>query len=69
MKAGEYEFDEEDWCYISKEVKDLIDLMLKMNPKKRITAREALEHPWVTANARDHRLDVKCLKNLSMFTS
>mgnify|MGYP001311417046 CR=1 FL=1 len=23
----EYEFDEEDWCYISKEVKDLIDLM------------------------------------------
>ncbi len=39
VKEGHYEFDEEDWCYISKEAKDLIDLMLTMNPKKRITAR------------------------------
>lgn len=28
--------------------KDLIDRMLTFNPSKRITASEALKHPWIT---------------------
>ena len=29
------------------EAKDLINKMLTINPAKRITAHEALKHPWV----------------------
>lgn len=29
------------------EAKDLINKMLTINPSKRITAAEALKHPWI----------------------
>ncbi|GMY28175.1 calcium-dependent protein kinase 29 isoform X2 [Fagus crenata] len=35
------------WPSISASAKDLITRMLTVNPKKRITAADALEHPWL----------------------
>lgn len=35
-----------DWDNVSSPLKDLISQCLKQNPKSRITARQALEHPW-----------------------
>lgn len=32
---------------LSEEVKDFIDRLLEINPKKRLTAKQALFHPWV----------------------
>merc|ERR1712194_262759 len=32
--------------YLSKEAKDILSLMLKRNPDERITAAEALKHPF-----------------------
>ncbi|KAI7852382.1 kinase-like domain-containing protein [Circinella umbellata] len=45
---GQYEFDEEYWCDISASAKHLIDCFLKKDPVKRITATEALQHPWIS---------------------
>ncbi|CAI7836079.1 unnamed protein product, partial [Closterium sp. NIES-53] len=38
------------WPSISDEAKDLVVRMLTRNPKKRITAEEILDHPWIRAN-------------------
>ncbi|CAG8459775.1 11407_t:CDS:2 [Diversispora eburnea] len=43
---GVYHFDEDYWSDISDEAKDLINKMLEYNPDKRITAHDALQHPW-----------------------
>jgi len=48
IQSGKYSFDEEDWGEISAEAKDFIDKLLTMNPSKRLTAKEAKRHKWVT---------------------
>lgn len=49
IKKGIYSFHDEYWLDISKEAKDLISRMLTVDPSKRITAKEALEHPYLKA--------------------
>lgn len=44
---GKYEFYPEDWSSISDQAKDLISKMLVVDVSKRITARQALKHPWL----------------------
>merc|ERR1711920_1151228 len=36
-----------EWDAISEEAKDLVRVMLTIDPKKRITAREVATHPWI----------------------
>ncbi|KAF0441368.1 Pkinase-domain-containing protein [Gigaspora margarita] len=43
---GKYDFDEDYWDHISDEAKDLINKMLTYKPDERITAHNALKHPW-----------------------
>ena len=43
---GNLKMDQPEWNYYSDESKDLINKMLVVNPSERITASEALEHPW-----------------------
>jgi len=47
IKKGEFDFPSPFWKNISASAKELICLMLKMNPKERITAGDALSHPWL----------------------
>lgn len=47
IKKGIYSFHDEYWADISAEAKDLISKMLTVDPAKRITAREALQHPYL----------------------
>ncbi|CDS12016.1 hypothetical protein LRAMOSA04212 [Lichtheimia ramosa] len=46
---ADYTFDEQYWSTISDEAKDFVSRCLTIDPAKRMTAREALEHPWLTA--------------------
>jgi serine/threonine protein kinase len=34
------------WFYVEAQLRDLICKMTNLDPEERITAREALEHPW-----------------------
>ena len=46
ITKGVYKKSDKRWIKASKEVKDLIQKLLVYNPKKRLTAIEALKHPW-----------------------
>eukprot|EP01102_Stenamoeba_stenopodia_P008949 TRINITY_DN2619_c0_g1_i1.p1 TRINITY_DN2619_c0_g1~~TRINITY_DN2619_c0_g1_i1.p1 ORF type:complete len:443 (+),score=130.49 TRINITY_DN2619_c0_g1_i1:195-1523(+) len=46
LKA-QYTFHEEYWGHVSKTAKNFIDSLLQVDPKKRLTAKAALEHPWL----------------------
>lgn len=37
-----------EWDTVTVEAKNLINSMLTVNPAKRITASEALKHPWIS---------------------
>lgn len=42
-----FEFCDDDWDFISEEAKDFIRRLLVKDPKVRMTAKEALNHPWI----------------------
>ena len=46
IKKGKYLKNEKRWKKASNEVKDLINKLLVLEPEKRLTAFEALKHPW-----------------------
>ncbi|KAJ3044362.1 hypothetical protein HDV00_002254 [Rhizophlyctis rosea] len=53
-----YQFDEEYWAEVSPQAKDFIEKLLVLDPSKRLTAAEALEHPWLKSSA-DATVDLK----------
>ncbi|GFP97738.1 calcium-dependent protein kinase 29 [Phtheirospermum japonicum] len=57
------------WPSISNGAKDLIRRMLTVDPKKRITAAEALEHPWLKEDgeASDKPIDSAVLIRMKQF--
>jgi serine/threonine protein kinase len=50
IKQGLFTFPSPFWDNISKEAKDLIMALLKVNPANRLTATEAYDHPWMRIN-------------------
>ena len=47
MSKGVYRFPVEEWDGISEEAKDFVRGLLQMDPRRRMTAEEALRHPWI----------------------
>lgn len=45
-----FQFPSPEWDTVTPEAKDLINKMLTINPSKRITAAEALKHPWISVS-------------------
>ena len=50
LKRGDEDVrpDYEDWDKLTEDSRDLISRMLKVKAKGRITAEEALRHPWIS---------------------
>ncbi|XP_054709772.1 LOW QUALITY PROTEIN: serine/threonine-protein kinase DCLK1-like [Uloborus diversus] len=48
--AGEYEFTKPFWDDVSDSAKELITMMLQVDPQDRYSAADILEHPWVRAD-------------------
>ncbi|XP_013779509.1 calcium/calmodulin-dependent protein kinase type II alpha chain isoform X6 [Limulus polyphemus] len=70
IKAGAYDYPSPEWDTVTPEAKNLINSMLTVNPAKRITASEALKHPWICQRERVastlHRQEtVECLKKFN----
>ena len=69
---GLYEFKDSEWEGISEDAKDLIRKLLEYSPEKRLSAEEALNHPWFVKTLGENaignkNLAVKTLKNLENF--
>ena len=71
IEKGVYKKDEKRWKKASKEVKDLIQKLLVYQPKKRLTALQALRHPWFKISDSNILYDnvkekdiIDCIRNL-----
>jgi serine/threonine protein kinase len=47
VRCGRYRFHSSEWSRTSRESRDFIRNLLRMDPRKRMTAREAMYHPWI----------------------
>lgn len=47
IRQGDYSFPTAEWGQISADAKDLIEKLLKTEPKKRLDIDEVLRHPWI----------------------
>ncbi|CAH8649215.1 unnamed protein product [Schistosoma bovis] len=70
IKSGAYDYPSPEWDTVTPEAKNLINLMLTVSPARRITAAEALKHPWICQRERVaslvHRQEtVECLKKFN----
>ncbi|KAI3382656.1 hypothetical protein SNEBB_005399 [Seison nebaliae] len=70
IKVGHYEYPSPEWDTVTADAKNLINQMLTTNPSKRISAAEALKHPWICqpdriASAIHRQETVDCLKKFN----
>jgi calcium-dependent protein kinase len=70
VRAGRYDFDSPEWTNVSAEAKDLISRLLLLDPSKRLTADEALRHPWLSgfAPSTEINLNSNIFSSLKRFT-
>ena len=47
VRLGNYSFVHAGWAHISDSAKDLVRKLLKLNPRDRLSAAEALQHEWL----------------------
>lgn len=69
--SGKYHFNHKEFEKVSPEGKDLISKLLKVDPNKRLSTQEALQHPWfakygssVVKGSKDDQLDPAIVDNL-----
>eukprot|EP01018_Ginkgo_biloba_P037830 Gb_11259 [translate_table: standard] len=66
---GHIDFVSEPWPSISSSAKDLVQKMLKSNPKERLSALQVLNHPWIREDgeAPDTPIDNAVLTRMKQF--
>merc|ERR1712032_1139443 len=72
VRLGNFSFNAADWKNVSEDAKNLIRMLLKMNPKDRYTAEQALNHEWVkdkAPKAKNISIGAQMFDNLKSFRS
>merc|ERR1712224_720468 len=72
VRLGAFSFNAADWKNVSDDAKNLIRMLLKMNPRDRYTAEQALNHEWIknkAPKATGGALESKMVDNLRGFRS
>ncbi|CAM9413077.1 unnamed protein product [Chrysoparadoxa australica] len=71
IRAGSFRFHPEYWGGVSNEAKDLIRRLLTVDPQKRLTAGQAVVHPWLLSKDVDLvRINLhKNLEQLRLFNA
>jgi calcium-dependent protein kinase len=72
VKIGRFGFPEAEWHGVSNDAKDFIRRLLELNPSKRMSAQEALDHRWIKSlpsedSKIDPSLQAKILQSLRAF--
>ena len=52
VKSGQWEFRGQVWSTIDESAKDLVRKLIEKNVNDRLTAVEALQHPWIQSKVR-----------------
>ncbi|CAI2369142.1 unnamed protein product [Moneuplotes crassus] len=53
ISKGHYSIESDLWENISEEGRDLLKSMLEFTPDERISSKDALKHPWLTAHSKE----------------
>ncbi|XP_022990317.1 calcium and calcium/calmodulin-dependent serine/threonine-protein kinase-like [Cucurbita maxima] len=70
IMAGEFSFHEKTWKSISSSARQLISSLLTVDPQRRPSAQELLEHPWVMGNsAKQDQMDAEIVSRLKSFNA
>ncbi|XP_021754279.1 calcium-dependent protein kinase 1-like isoform X2 [Chenopodium quinoa] len=66
---GILDFTSDPWPSISSSAKDLVKKMLRQDPKERLSALDALNHPWMREDgeAPDKPIDIAVLTRMKQF--
>ncbi|EZG65535.1 calcium/calmodulin-dependent protein kinase [Gregarina niphandrodes] len=69
VREAQLEFPMAEWASVSRDAKDLIQKLLTRHPKKRITAEQALKHPWLASHSTEQvpRFGVELLEKFRRF--
>ncbi|MCL7046158.1 hypothetical protein MKW94_023177 [Papaver nudicaule] len=68
--AGDFSFDDHSWKTISLSAKQLISSLLTVDPHRRPTAQQILQHPWVTGDsAKQDLMDAEVVSRLHSFNA
>lgn len=67
IRCANYQFPPDEWNGISRDGKRFIQALLNVDPSERLTAQEALFHPWMTGRGDDLKQNVTNLNNLKDF--
>jgi calcium/calmodulin-dependent protein kinase I len=59
------DFHDRYWADVSEEAKDFIRNLVVIDPSKRLTAEEALNHPWIISGGKHHDLHPVISRNLT----
>jgi len=59
-----YDFPEEYWITISDEAKDFVSKLLVADRLNRMTAKQALEHPWLNGHSANQKVNISRLGDL-----
>ena len=51
VQNGTFSFSGDNWQNVSDEAKDFVSKLITVDENKRLSASEALEHPWIRARA------------------
>lgn len=62
------QFPSPEWDTVTAEAKDLINKMLTINPAKRVTATDALKHPWICVGVTHASTHIQNLLGLASLT-
>ena len=69
VKKGKFAFEPQTfWKSISNSAKDLVQKLIVKGEDERLTAEQALRHPWIADNvntARDENLALRAIQSLS----
>ncbi len=69
VAKGEYEMDPAVWDPVCDDAKDLVRNLLQVNPEERLTAADALKHPWFAEISDQGKLDPKVIESLLAYRS
>ncbi|KAG1672664.1 Phosphorylase b kinase gamma catalytic chain, skeletal muscle/heart isoform [Nymphon striatum] len=64
IMAGKYQFSSPEWDNITDESKDLISKLLIVEPRKRLTASQALKHAFFQVKVQPHIFGILCVRCL-----
>eukprot|EP00917_Polyrhabdina_sp_WS-2016_P024564 GHVP01053126.1.p1 GENE.GHVP01053126.1~~GHVP01053126.1.p1 ORF type:complete len:532 (+),score=87.37 GHVP01053126.1:789-2384(+) len=64
---GDYSVSGPRWQNVTYHGREFVTMLLETNPTKRLTAKQAMEHPWLSKKEENIRLDDQVIENMRKF--